>query len=186
MSEDLMPPGMVRRWNVLGRLRPRLDAPHPGKCRSRRLDLPVCQVPALEPQRQPAVEPVQDHDLLPPERQGRFSQHEHPNGSRNGASQGTSLRLATRPWLIFTGKYGRKLTPGQSPGLRPPWMRKTLILDVPHRQVVFTIPKRLRVFFKYKRRLLGDLCRVADRIIYHLKLTFLRRKNSRRSGRGAA
>jgi hypothetical protein len=27
---------------------------------------------------------------------------------------------------------------------------------------------------------------VADRIIYHLKLTFLRRKNSRRSGRGAA
>jgi len=66
------------------------------------------------------------------------------------------------------------------------WMRKTLILDVPHRQVVFTIPKRLRVFFKYKRRLLGDLCRVADRIIYHLKLTFLRRKNSRRSGRGAA
>jgi hypothetical protein len=26
-----------------------------------------------------------------------------------------------------------------------------------HRQVVFTIPKMLRIFFKFKRRLLGDL-----------------------------
>ena len=42
-------------------------------------------------------------------------------------------------------------------------MRETLLLDVPHRQVVFTIPKMLRVFFKYKRRLLGDLCRCAER-----------------------
>ncbi|MBC7362927.1 MAG: transposase [Candidatus Aminicenantes bacterium] len=40
-------------------------------------------------------------------------------------------------------------------------MREELILDVPHRQVVFTIPKMLRIFFKYKRRLLGDLCRAA-------------------------
>jgi ribosomal protein S27E len=43
------------------------------------------------------------------------------------------------------------------------WMRETLLLDVPHRQVVFTIPKMLRIFFKYKRRLLGDLCRCALR-----------------------
>lgn len=33
----------------------------------------------------------------------------------------------------------------------------------PSRQVVFTIPKRLRVFFKYKRRLRGELCRLALR-----------------------
>ena len=43
------------------------------------------------------------------------------------------------------------------------WMRETLLLDVPHRQVVFTIPKMLRIFFKFKRRLLGDLCRCALR-----------------------
>jgi ribosomal protein S27E len=43
------------------------------------------------------------------------------------------------------------------------WMRETLLLDVPHRQIVFTIPKRLRVFFKFNRRLLGDLCRCALR-----------------------
>ncbi len=41
------------------------------------------------------------------------------------------------------------------------WMREELLLDVPHRQVVFTIPKMLRIFFKYKRRLLGDLCQAA-------------------------
>ncbi|MBM3302779.1 MAG: transposase zinc-binding domain-containing protein, partial [Deltaproteobacteria bacterium] len=28
------------------------------------------------------------------------------------------------------------------------WTRETLLLDVRHRQVVFTIPKMLRVFFK--------------------------------------
>lgn len=38
------------------------------------------------------------------------------------------------------------------------WMREELILDVPHRQVVFTIPKMLRIFFKYKRSLLSGLC----------------------------
>jgi len=44
-------------------------------------------------------------------------------------------------------------------------MRETLLLDVPHRQVVFTVPKRLRIFFKYKRRLLGDLCGSALRAL---------------------
>jgi hypothetical protein len=39
------------------------------------------------------------------------------------------------------------------------WMRETLLPDVPHRQVVFIIPNMLRIFFKYNRRLLGDLCR---------------------------
>ncbi|MBC8465941.1 transposase zinc-binding domain-containing protein [bacterium] len=38
------------------------------------------------------------------------------------------------------------------------WMREELILDTPHRQVVFTIPKMLRIFFKYDRSLLSGLC----------------------------
>jgi len=38
------------------------------------------------------------------------------------------------------------------------WMREKLILDTPHRQVVFTIPKMLRIFFKFNRSLLSDLC----------------------------
>jgi hypothetical protein len=38
-------------------------------------------------------------------------------------------------------------------------------LNVPHRQVVFVIPKMLRVFFKFKRTLLGELCRCAVRAL---------------------
>jgi hypothetical protein len=41
------------------------------------------------------------------------------------------------------------------------WMRETLLFDVPHRQVVLTVPKTLRIFFKYRRRLLGELSRAA-------------------------
>ena len=44
-------------------------------------------------------------------------------------------------------------------------MRKTLLLDIPHRQVVLTIPKTLRIFFKFRRKLLGEFCRVAARSI---------------------
>jgi hypothetical protein len=46
-------------------------------------------------------------------------------------------------------------------------MREPLLLDVPHRQVVFTIPKMLRFFFEYKRRLLGDICRCALQPLTH-------------------
>ncbi len=38
-----------------------------------------------------------------------------------------------------------------------------LLPDVPHCQVVFTIPKMLRIFYKYNRRLLDSLCRSALR-----------------------
>jgi hypothetical protein len=43
------------------------------------------------------------------------------------------------------------------------WMREELLLDVPHRQVVFTTPRMLRIFLKYNRKLLGELCRCALR-----------------------
>ena len=36
-----------------------------------------------------------------------------------------------------------------------------VLANVPHRQWVFTIPKRLRVYFRYDRSLLGKLCRAA-------------------------
>jgi len=45
------------------------------------------------------------------------------------------------------------------------WARETLLLDVPHRQVVLTIPKTLRIFFKFRRKLLGGLCRSAARTL---------------------
>jgi hypothetical protein len=49
------------------------------------------------------------------------------------------------------------------------WAEQELLEDVPHRQVVFTIPKRLRIFFRYDRKLLGQLAGCAWRA---LKLYF--------------
>ena len=40
-------------------------------------------------------------------------------------------------------------------------LNNDVLADVPHRQWVFTIPKRLRVYFRYDRALLGKLCRAA-------------------------
>jgi hypothetical protein len=45
------------------------------------------------------------------------------------------------------------------------WLSEHLLLRVPHRQVVFTIPKMARPFFRYKRGLLGDVCLCAVRTI---------------------
>jgi hypothetical protein len=45
------------------------------------------------------------------------------------------------------------------------WLEETLLADVPHRQVVLTVPKRLRPYFLYDRTLLGDLSRVAARTV---------------------
>jgi hypothetical protein len=43
--------------------------------------------------------------------------------------------------------------------------RRTHLREVPHRQFVFTIPKRLRIYFRFERRLLGELCRGAARTV---------------------
>ena len=44
-------------------------------------------------------------------------------------------------------------------------MGEHVCAEVPHRQFVFTIPKRLRLYFRYDRRLLGDLCQAAWRSV---------------------
>ena len=45
------------------------------------------------------------------------------------------------------------------------WLEETMLADVPHRQVVLAVPKRLRPYLLYNRALLGDLSRVAARTI---------------------
>ena len=45
------------------------------------------------------------------------------------------------------------------------WLDTTLLAPVPHRQVVLTIPKRLRAYCLYRRRLLGEIDRVAARTV---------------------
>jgi len=46
-----------------------------------------------------------------------------------------------------------------------PWLDTTLLAPVPHRQVVLTIPKRLRAYCLYRRRLLGEIACVAARTV---------------------
>ena len=45
------------------------------------------------------------------------------------------------------------------------WLDATLLAPVPHRQVVLTIPTRLRAYCLYRRRLLGAIARVAARTL---------------------
>ncbi len=45
------------------------------------------------------------------------------------------------------------------------WLDTTRLAPVPHRQVVLTIPKRLRGCCLYRRRLLGEIARVAARTV---------------------
>ena len=53
------------------------------------------------------------------------------------------------------------------------WLEHELFYAVPRRQYVITVPKRLRPFFLYDRRLLGQLCRVAYRTLRdYLRTTF--------------
>jgi hypothetical protein len=40
------------------------------------------------------------------------------------------------------------------------WLEQNLLARVPHRQYVFALPKLLRPFFRYRRRYLGELCRL--------------------------
>jgi len=49
--------------------------------------------------------------------------------------------------------------------IRAPWLVPTRLAPVPHRQVVLTIPKRLRAYGRYRRRLLGEIARVAARTL---------------------
>ncbi len=56
------------------------------------------------------------------------------------------------------------------------WLEETLLADVPHRQVVLAVPKRLRPYLLYNRALLGDVSRVAARtVISFIRVTVCER-----------
>ncbi len=44
-------------------------------------------------------------------------------------------------------------------------VREEVFAEVPHRQFVFTIPKRLRIYFRFNRELLGHLLKLAYELI---------------------
>lgn len=44
-------------------------------------------------------------------------------------------------------------------------VREDVFARVPHRQFVFSIPKRLRIYFRFDRKLLGKLPKIAFELI---------------------
>ena len=46
------------------------------------------------------------------------------------------------------------------------WLAAEVVADVPHRQWVFALPKRVRVFFLHDRSLLGELPRIASALLH--------------------
>ncbi len=45
------------------------------------------------------------------------------------------------------------------------WVEQNVLAGVPHRQYVFTVPRMLRPIFSRKRGLLGELCRIVERLL---------------------
>ena len=72
----------------------------------------------------------------------------------------------------------RTVQPDQSPSSARVWTLATrmtgltqeVLLDLPHRQFVFAIPKALRLFFRHDRKLYSEV----SRLIYGLMLDFYR------------
>ncbi len=46
------------------------------------------------------------------------------------------------------------------------WVEANVLAPVPHRQYVFTVPKHLRPAFGRQRAWLGELCRIATRLLF--------------------
>ncbi len=55
---------------------------------------------------------------------------------------------------------------------------RELCAPVAHRQFVFTIPKRLRIFFRFDRRLLGELPRLAWQTVLEVYRAVLDRRDA--------
>lgn len=55
-------------------------------------------------------------------------------------------------------------------------LRGAILVSVPHRQYVFTLPKILRVYFRYDRKLLTRLCHCANRSLLRYFKTILSAK----------
>lgn len=45
------------------------------------------------------------------------------------------------------------------------WLEDNVLAPVPHRQYVFALPKLIRPFFRYRRRYLGELCRLVAALL---------------------
>jgi hypothetical protein len=64
-------------------------------------------------------------------------------------------------------------------------LAETVLAPVPHRHLTFTIPKMLRPYFRFHRRLIKELCRIAHACQAGFQRTAIRKLGSRFSLRAA-
>ena len=67
-----------------------------------------------------------------------------------------------------SGEVPARADHGRQPRLRGEYMNEQLLLRLPHRQFVFTLPKVLRVFFRHDTRLHGEISRLVYGLVRDL------------------
>jgi len=77
----------------------------------------------------------------------------------DGCAQEYLLAFSCTCRYFFSSYHAKRLA------IWTQWLDTTLLAPVPHRQVVLTMPKRLRAYCLYRRRLLGEIARVAARTV---------------------
>ena len=66
-------------------------------------------------------------------------------------------------WLVLVPAFSQRCT------LRfAEHLPQEVLLNLAHRQLVFAMPKRLRVFFRHGRRLFANVSRLISRIIHDI------------------
>jgi hypothetical protein len=109
VPEGEVPPGMARRGILLGGLARGLHRDQFWSTARRLQDFPVAELAPLEPEREPAVEPLEDHQLLPAQRDGA--------GDGLLSSRDTLLRAEPRRGMAmwptpFRGRAGSESVQG--------------------------------------------------------------------------
>ena len=72
-----------------------------------------------------------------------------------------TIQMVIKNGRLYNGNTLDEIWPRQRELIWAQWAADELLEDVPHRQVVFTIPKWLRPYFRDDRTSLGDLAACA-------------------------
>jgi hypothetical protein len=84
-------------------------------------------------------------------------EHEFARIRRDDCAHAYSLAFSCKCRYFCPSCHAKRLA------IRAEWLDTSLLAPVPHRQVVLTIPKRLRAYCLYRRRLLGEIAREGPR-----------------------
>ena len=85
---------------------------------------------------------------------------------RHAAELRASERASNRPWrVVEQTRYFCPSCHQKRVILYGEWVEENVLAPVAHRQYVFTVPRLLRPIFSRQRAWLGELCRIAARLL---------------------